>query len=357
MDLKSFVPVILLAAMSACCHVKSTNAVFTAAYPALIQNEMGYITGLQLTDGAIMDNGQPEDNGTYRITPYNANIAARALLADATPANIAIVKKWMLWYFRKMNNEGSVNDHYTPSPADTSHYTTLEYDSMDAYAATFLSLARKLGETSADNIKWLQHNQAHLELIAGSLSKCFVDGGLTIAKTDYPEHYTMDNAEVNQGLHDIQWLIANQILAAGTWQQKLRDNTNSFNRLFNAQAGLYYYETEDKTMDWNRFYPFGTCQFFPAMYHVTDPATGNAKFLWDQFNGHYKNWAAGQVYTNDGTVWAEPAYAAVIMNDPVRANQYLKYIQDYVASNPGAQIPYWDDKAAAFVIWAAKLVK
>src|SRR5580692_1523322 len=66
-------------------------------YGNIISSECRFILAHQLSDGAFIMSANRDVAG-YRIVPYFNNIAARALLENPSPANIAAVRRWMSWY-------------------------------------------------------------------------------------------------------------------------------------------------------------------------------------------------------------------------------------------------------------------
>ena len=108
----------------------------------LITSESDFIMAHQLNDGALTMSSNKGVPG-YKIVPYFSNIAARALLANPTAARIAAVKKWMVWYMAHLNADGSVYDYYaTNFTGDAMLTSTGDFDSVDSYAATFLTRAK-----------------------------------------------------------------------------------------------------------------------------------------------------------------------------------------------------------------------
>jgi len=183
-------------------------------YDKLITNESDFIMAHQLDDGALTMSSNKGVPG-YKIVPYFSNIAARALLANPTAARIAAVKKWMVWYMTHLNADGSVFDYYATNFNGTATLTsTGDFDSVDSYAATFFTLARLLCEASPADKNWLITNYStQLKKISDALVMVIQSDDLAIAKPTYAIKYTMDNAEVNEGLKDMVWLSQNVIPA------------------------------------------------------------------------------------------------------------------------------------------------
>jgi len=326
-------------------------------YTGIIESESNFILAHQTSDGAFTmsaDKGVPG----YKIVPYFSNIGARALLENPTPAVIAAVKNWMTWYMAHLNMDGSVYDYYASNYTGQATYTsTNDFDSIDSYAATFLTLAKRLCDVSPADKVWLANNySAQLKLIGSALSLVTASDGLTIAKPSYPIEYTMDNAEVNEGMADMIWLSQN-VIAGGDpayWQTALTNNTNSIEaNLWNVSNSRYFMYKGGPVASWNTFYADATCQLYPIWCGVILPASPRAQALWHTFNVNYPDWSAGKIYDAGGYPWTVLSYAAAVMNDTTRTNDYLRYVQSFTdaGQQPTAN---WYNLEAAFVILAAK---
>src|ERR1700681_2037408 len=79
----------------------------TINYNNIITSECHFILAHQLNDGAFTMSAN-QDSAGYKIVPYFNNIAARALLENPVPENLAAVRRWMIWYMTHLNADGSV---------------------------------------------------------------------------------------------------------------------------------------------------------------------------------------------------------------------------------------------------------
>jgi hypothetical protein len=176
-------------------------------YLDIINSECKFILAHQLSDGAFTMSANRETQG-YKIVPYFNNIVARALLENPVADNITAVKNWMIWYMAHLNPDGSVYDYFASNYSGQATLTsTHDFDSIDSYAATFLTLAKRLCEVSPADKSWLTNNySAQLTRSGKALIQVIDTDGLTIAKPSYAIKYTMDNAEVNEGMADMVWL-------------------------------------------------------------------------------------------------------------------------------------------------------
>lgn len=344
-------------------------------YDAVIANQVRYIISLQMQSGAIKDN----EASNSRVCGYFANIACRALLKKPTDENVAAVKKYMVWYMSKLNGStnpvtgkaevpGSIYDYY--APGETTNGT---YDSVDSYAATFLSLAKEFAQLSANNKNWLVGYSTQLTLIGSAMEKCIDNtthntptaftpddnDGLSVDSYVHGAKYTMDNAEVNEGLKSMIWLQENVLGGAKTahFQALLLANTNAIeNQLW---RGDRYNWNDDGTTGgsnsrWNNFYADATCQLYPALFGVISPVSERGNFLYTMFNTSYPNWSNGAIYS--GTYpWAIISYAAATINDKTRVDEYINHILTF--NKAGKQKDYWYNAEAAFVILAADKMK
>ncbi len=346
--LLSLVPLIHLSCKTQMANSKSED---------IINSECNFILAHQLSDGAFTMSANRETMG-YKIMPYFNNIAARALLENPTTANITAVKNWMIWYMTHLNADGSVYDYYASNYTGPATLTsTNDFDSIDSYGATFFTLAKRLCEVSPADKIWLINNySAQLILIGKALSLVSASDGLTIAKPTYRVKYTMDNAEVNEGLSDMVWLSRNVITGGdpGYWQTLLANNTRSIETdLWNIPSGRYFMYKGGPVANWSTFYADATCQLYPIWCRVILPNSPRAQSLWNTFNANYPDWPSGKIYDAGGFPWTLVSYVAAVMNDKTRTDNYLRYVASY--TDRGDQpTKNWYNLEAAFVILAAK---
>lgn len=344
-------------------------------YDAVIANQVQYILSLQLSSGAIKDN----EVSNSRICGYFANIACRALLKKPNAENTAAVKKYMIWYMSKLNGStnpvtgrtevpGSVYDYYAPN--ETTNGT---YDSVDSYAATFLSLAKEFGDLSPSNKDWLVGYSSQLNLIGSAMEKCIDNAsnnipttftqddndGLSIDSYVHGAKYTMDNSEVNEGLKSMIWLQTNVLGGAKTayFQNLLSINTGAIESQL-WRGDMYNWNDNgslgQSISKWTNFYADATCQLYPGMFGVIDPLSERANLLYTKFNIYYPNWSSGTVYSGNYP-WTVICFAAATINDKSRVDEYINHILSI--NKTGKQKDYWYNAEAAFVILAADKMK
>jgi hypothetical protein len=349
--------------------------VLVGIYDSVIYNQVKYILSNQLPSGAFKDNAATNS----RICPYFTSIACLALLKKPTSVNVAAVKKYLIWYMSKLNGTinpktggievaGSVYDYY--APGETTDGT---YDSVDSYAALFLLLMKEFAGLSPANQDWAKGYTTQLNLIGSALERC-VDNvsnnvptafspddndGLSVDSYVHGAKYTMDNSEVNAGLKAMVWLQINVLggSQATHFRSLLDGNTNAiesqlwretmYNWNDNGSAGSTFSK-------WAIFYPDATCQLFPGLFSVIDPLSPRANLLYSSFNFYYPAWSSGTVYSG-GYPWAIVCYAAAMVNDKVRVDQYINHILSI--NRGGTQKDLWYNAEAAYVIMAADKMK
>jgi hypothetical protein len=366
--LKNFTYLILLIVSAS--KVNATERNNAIHYQNIINSQCDFILDHQLDDGAFTMSGSgSRPDAKFKICPYFSNIAAKALLEVPTKKHIDAVKRWMLWYMKNLNKDGSIDDYYATNFKGKATLTAFgDFDSIDSYSATFITLARKLCEVSPKDSKWLKKYSSQIVSIGNSLALVIDDenhvyngfskdnnNGLTVAKPKYKAKYTMDNAEVNEGMKDMIWLSKHVIkdLDEKFWEVALINHTNAFEKfLWDAPNNRYFMYEGGKPANWDKFYADATCQLYPIWCAVIKPDSERAKNLWSTFNSHYAEWQHGKTYGKSKFPWAVIVYTASVMKDNEKVSAYLTYIQSF--TDKGKQAPYWYNLEAAFVILAAK---
>lgn len=345
-------------------------------YDTMINYQINYILATQLPDGAFTDT---KISGS-RISPYFANIACRALLKVPTAVNIAAVKKWMVWYMNKLNGNsnpvtgkpeipGSVYDYY-----GTVETTNGTYDSVDSYAATFLSLAKDLALISPSDKTWIAGYSSKLMIVGGALEQCLDNltnnvpstfgpddnDGLSVDSYVHGAKYLMDNAEVNEGLKSMIWLQSNVLTSNNAAHYQILSDANTSAIESQLWRGTMYnwYDSGSggsTISKWSVFYADATCQLYPALFGVISPTSARANLLYSIFNSIYPDWSDGTVYDAGGYPWTVVCYAAAVINDKARVVRYLNHILSF--NKAGNEKPNWYIGEAAFVILAADRMK
>ena len=138
------------------------------------------------------------DKENYKIMPYFATLACQGMLEDI--GSYDSVKKYILWHLNHINETEDVNGTkgtiYDYKYIGNAEQTEKSYDSVDSYAAVFLSLLRMYEEKTGDK-QLLIDNKEKIMLIGQAVNSVFSESlGLSEAKATYPIYYLMDNSEV-----------------------------------------------------------------------------------------------------------------------------------------------------------------
>ncbi|MCJ8013663.1 hypothetical protein MUG84_18215 [Paenibacillus sp. KQZ6P-2] len=310
----------------------------SAMYQKIIDAEAEWIASLQFENGAIPTYSKPIDsyNGKYKVIPYFSHIALLGLLEKPEYANVA--KKYMDWYFAHLNEgkgpdvpDGSVYDYVVETDRQT-ETATLDFDSTDSYASTFLNVLRKYAEVTGDTAYVAEHKEKVLQIASAMLSTQDTDG-LTWAKPTYKVKYLMDNTEVYRGLIDMAW-IAEHIFgdtaeAARFNAIKEQVHTAIQSELWLENKNMYSPgKTESGSLlnpDWRTFYADATAQISPIWAGVIAPDSERAIQLYNSFNAYHPGWPT--LDKSDAFPWAVLASSAALMGDKVRVDQFLQSIE------------------------------
>ncbi len=342
-------------------------------YDSVIKTQCRYILATQLRDGAMTMTCKAFDK--KKICPYFSNLACIALLKNTSPENILAVKKYMLWYFGKLNTEvnpvtnkpeipGSIYDYY--GEEETTEGT---YDSIDSYAATFIILAQRFASFSDEHKQWIKEHASELTQIADAMEKCIDtennnvpdkfgrddNDHLSVDSYVHGAKYLMDNCEVNKALKAMVWLEQKVFeREADHYQVLVAKNTKAIEQELWRESMYNWYDNgkssgEQSNSRWTKFYADAVCQLYPILFGIIGPETPRAKKLYSEFNQHYPDWATGKIPSK--YPWAVIAYTASIMKDTTNADQFLGRILSY--ANTGDQMPFWYNAEAAFTILTA----
>jgi len=316
----------------------------SVAYIDIVHREAAWIASLQFESGAIPNYGEPLPNydGAYKVVPYFAHFGLLGLLE--VPEHAPVVRKYMDWYFARLNRTatetapaGSVYDIAIAADRHT-ETPTGDFDSTDSYASTFLNVLRKYAETTGDTA-YLKAHRSDIELIAGAMLATKQADGLTWAKPDHKVKYLMDNAEVYEGLADMEWIceavFGDEASAAVYRKHKEEVYAGIENELWSESRQAYAYaKMEDGTRiypDWSRFYPDAPAQLFPIWTGMLEPSGERARKLYDTFNAHHPGWP--QLDKGDAFPWAIIAYTAALMGDRARVDEFLRAVRTAYIDN------------------------
>lgn len=206
--------ILLLALASALlcgCRVTPPASPVHADDWAAVENALSIIRQCQMDDGMIRMKGT---GAPVWAVPYFGNLAAIALLAAdrarPNPHDVARVGRWLAWYARNQEPDGTIFDREGTVAAYASNG---KHDASDSYAATFLMAAGRHSQATGKPPP-PEIAAAAAKALAAIRDVAQADG-LTFARPDYPVKYLMDNIEVYQGLTEGARLFA----AAGLRQE------------------------------------------------------------------------------------------------------------------------------------------
>ena len=319
-------------------------------YQTIAEGEADWLLSLQLENGALPMTR--EENGSLSINPYFADFAAMALLGGEQ-RHIDGAKRYMDWHFSHLNTaetdyngvDGTIYD-YTAEMSDGKlveekiTYNSNgkpQYDSVDSYAATFLSVLLKYYEVTQDADYLLQHRE-QIERIFRVIP-AVMDDGLTWAKPDYRIKYFMDNCEVYEGL-----TAAEELFATVLKDEALADEAADYRRQVAQQIEAHmwnengYYEAAlgegnvvALNFGWTNFYPCATAQLMAISCGLLAPDDPRAIRLYNSFNQVFSTgedkatWE--RISIPDSFFWGSIPYTAAIMGDEGRVEEYMTVYQ------------------------------
>jgi PKD repeat protein len=316
-----------------------------------IQTASAWLATQQLSDGAII-------SAPDHINPYFANQAASGWLQDST--RYTAVGNYMQWYFNHVNRttdvwgiSGTIYD-YAVSNAQTGgcYDSPCKADSTDSYASTFLSLAWSAWSTGDSGLRNLiSSNRATLDLIAGVLTNpksLDSSDGLTWAYPGYPYKYVSDNCEGYRGLSDYANLVQTAFgdsAAAANWNTAAGNMRNGILSFWNASTNTWAVDKLSSgafnQANMTNWYPDAVAQIYPVVFGVVAPTDSQVVSAYASLNTAFQNWDTFQF--RDSFPWTIVGYAATLMGDTTRANQYRSSVESKFV-NVAPQFPYpWYD--------------
>lgn len=358
-------------------------------YDQIIADEAYWVSIVQLptsgigtATGAIPQHSDPTD-GYWYVSPYDANIAAKGMLEHGCATTCTssyygpMVKKWMEWYFSHLNYSADYNNipatvyDYRYKATDPNKYQEQVvtenghgyYDSIDSYAATFISLARKYAETNSADTQFLINNQYNINQIVGAMQAMKKSDGLTWDKPDtgFRVKRLMDNVEVYTGFKDAAWLYQNVFndpnynyynnhaneVKNGIQSQLWKPTFNMFSAA-KHESGV----TDDP--HWSTWYPDATAQMWAIKEQVSDVAQTTT--LWTTFNTTYPNWTT-TINNPDNMPWAGLGLAAAVKGNKQKTNTFLNnVVTNRINGNPPHAWP-WSVREAGYTAQTAKIGK
>jgi hypothetical protein len=307
-------------------------------YRRLVESEAEYILSRQDASG------DPRTDGFIFIrademVPYFANQAATALALTKHRRWLPAVTRYLLWYFRHLNwpdDLGLYGTTYDYKRVDGKWQRDLaprignqphEYDSVDSYAATCLTLLRAYLAADGDPALLQAHGeeiQAISELLVQMIDPA---DGLSIAKPTYPVKFLMDNCEVNRGLRDASWLfrvLFKQARRATRFARLAAANRAGILTALADGSAFSIYKAGQVfgKVTWSKWYPDAVSQLFPVIHGVIDRRDPRARLAYRRLNRHFPRWHSFAARHESDFPWALVAYAATVMGKTADFERY-----------------------------------
>lgn len=280
----------------------------------------------------------PTTRAAY-VSPYDGTVGAMGMLAGGARYH-PMVKAWMEWYLRSFNWPdyngvyGTVYDHWvdpvtgTQRPVIDARTGLPVYDSTDAYAGIFLSLARRYAEAVPADRDFLRRHRYHLDVLANVVIATSHPNGLTGARPDWDGEYLLDNIESERGLADYAW-IAREVLGdarlAAYWQDQADVIGRAVERfIWFPDRQMYGWASDQPSPSWSVFYPDSVVQAWPIIHGYGSPERRQA--LWSAFQARWPRWttSADNPGTPDPQPWASLAYAAAVQGERAQVLAWLE---------------------------------
>lgn len=338
-----------------CCLWLNTKSQATAAdCDYIIASQTAYLLKLQLSDGAICMSLESGTDG-FTINPYFSNMAASALLENAV--DVPAVIKYMDWYLKNINTNGTIYDHIAQLTVPPTYMPYDHYDSIDSYAATFISLCRKLCEKSSDlGYSWVKANKDKITLISTALRSTIdaADGLTWNLGTPGKQKYTMDNAEANKGMADMDWLWKKVLtIQSNLWYNYWVRNTAAIKRLLWDSRNARYRVGIGFEPNLSILNPDALCQFYPLVFKV--PQTVDVSALTATFNKNFADWPLATVKDSSGFPCTIMSVAMALIKGQSVLGAYLLNLKKQIVDN--ALPANWYNMEAAEVVIATTLYK
>lgn len=383
-------------------------------YETILNREIDYVISLSLPNGAIpmmlpkfessndlaletVNGISPDEYKNWargKIVPYFSDSAVMGMMdADrvlGTQRGKDTAFAYINWYISHMNTResdicgvaGTVYDYYIFKSTDgrlvevTLHdayakkYPTdnpNDYDSTDSYAAMFLEIL--LAYTDLYDSSFLQDKEALADTLIDVLESTYIKSlNLTVAKPNYQICYLMDNCEVFRGYESAAGIYEkylNNAEKAGKCREKAElvrkailttmwSNGDACFKAAVSPSGKAEYSN-----DMTEFYPQATCQLFPILFGIVDPADKKAITAYSNFKDNFcqrgvkgKDWSV--MDTGATYPWCIAARAVVQMKDYALAEQYIQLI--YRAYIRGSHnYPYYNSESGSIMMACAVL--
>ena len=297
-----------------------------------------------------------EGEGFRHVVPYFSNLAVAALLdTDPSPRSLHVAELWMDWFLSRIGPEGVPVEHWVgietgielTCPAALSTLPTVErcesIDATDSAASTFLIVLAAY-QGAGGSQAFLRQREVGIRGVAQTLLDLQEEDGLTIARTDYPVKYLMDNAETVAGLRAMarfdRDVFGGNALVFDASAERAAIGLAS---LSNAETGLHAWaKMPDGTHEasrLDRWYADAVAQVWPLVFGVSDGLEGYRQIdaAWD--GSALPDWAMHR--DASGFAWPVLGVAAHRAGDRSSARRQADALWErYVASEEGRAAPF-----------------
>jgi len=250
----------------------------------MVREQADYILSSQTGTGAIKLAPDSRD-----IIPYFSNIAAvgliRAYRLTGDPAYLQAARMWLDWYSARQNREidryGIKGTIYNFKILDDgSEVPTYDYDSSDAYAATYLWALYEYFLASND-LSYLMQRKENMDLAVNAILSTMDRDSLTYARPDLRTKYLMDNCEVYRGLYSAGRMLSALGDDSGVeLVEKAEAVRRSILSTFLRRRG-YFAWAQSATVNLSNFYPDLMANFWPVIMEVVDGNSSVAQKLFE----------------------------------------------------------------------------
>ena len=304
-----------------------------SAVPTGSTTNLTGVTDFQRTATALAASQRSDGAIPYtstNVNPYFATLAA--IGAARTGADLAGVRAYMAWYITRTHDAnpwgiaGAITD-YTILGSGALQSTN-SADSIDSYAATFLTLAANAWQYGdAATRTYVQSIHTDVERIASAIDAVTDTDGFTWALPTYRVKYVMDQSEVYAGLSDLAVLRANaygDVTGALTATQRAATlRAGMIASYWNDARGTFAVATDAtgaQTLPNPAAWADAMTQLAPILHGVLPPSSAQAQGIYARFNAAFPAWAS--LNKPDQYPWTSVAYVALLMGDTARASAY-----------------------------------
>jgi hypothetical protein len=308
------------------------------------------VTDFQRVVTALSASQRPDGAIPYTSTavnPYFANIAATG--AARTGTDLAGVRQWIAWYALRSHDAnpwgiaGAITDYKIL--ANGTLQSTNSADSVDSYAATFLTLVSTAWQYGdAPTRTYVQGLQADVERIAAAIDAVTDVDGLTWALPTYHTKYVMDATEVYAGFNDLATLrsgaYGNLAGALAASQRAATLRATIIGTFWNDARGTFATDMDAsgaQSLPDPGVWADSMSQLAPILHGVIAPSSAVATGIYSRFNAAFPSWTS--LVKPDEYPWTSVAFVALQMNDTARAAAYRSAVD--AAYTPQFAYPWY----------------